>query len=67
MARVQILYISNYILEKFQRWIKICKQVPALPTRKHQNAAVLQTSIYWALPHIVLVALRNPIKVYHPN
>jgi len=45
MARVQNLYISNYILEKIQRWIQICKQVPALPTRKHQNAAVLQTSI----------------------
>jgi hypothetical protein len=39
------IYISNYIVEKFQRWVKICKQVPALPTRKHQNAAVLQTSI----------------------
>ena len=67
--RVQNLYISNHILEKCQRWIKICKQVPALSTRKHQNDAVLQTSVglsttlcLW-LYEIPLIFI-TPINVY---
>jgi len=44
-VKVQNLYISNYILEKFKRCFKIFKQVPVQATSKHQNAAELQTFI----------------------